>query len=295
MRTRPILYSSSLLRIAELSEKPLESITPQWRLERDGKPGKAGQNSAHGSLPVQDVPIGNGIHLGSIDVPLLALKPANKYVLTVTLPGVTNPNGQPVENSWDIWVFPADLDVQTPAGVTVTAALDEGALETLKKGGKVLLLLPPERVKTTAQIGFSSIFWNTAWTNNQPPHTLGILCDAQHAVFANFPTESHSNWQWWDLVHGAAAMQLDALPKKLRPLVQPIDTWFENRRLGLLFEARVNGGKLMVCSMNLGGSLDNRPVARQMLYSLMKYMKSEQFNPQVNVTPQIIRSLEREN
>jgi len=51
----------------------------------------------------------------------------------------------------------------------------------------------------------------------------------------------------------------------------------------------------MVCSMNLGGSLDNRPVARQMLYSLMKYMKSEQFNPQVNVTPEIIRSLEREN
>ena len=281
--------------LAHFGEKPLESITPQWRLERDGKPGKAGQNSAHGSLPMQNVPIGNGIHLGSIDVPLGTLQPASKYVLTVTLPGVTNPNGQPVENSWDIWVFPADLDVQTPAGVTVTAALDEGALETLKKGGKVLLLLPPERVKTAAQIGFSSIFWNTAWTNNQPPHTLGILCDAQHAVFAGFPTESHSNWQWWDLVHGAAAMQLDGLPKKLRPLVQPIDTWFENRRLGLLFEARVNGGKLLVCSMNLGGSLDSRPVARQMLYSLMKYMKSEQFNPKVQVTPQVIRSLIRES
>jgi hypothetical protein len=23
-------------------------------------------------------------------------------------------------------------------------------------------------------IGFSSIFWNTAWTRGQPPHTLGI-------------------------------------------------------------------------------------------------------------------------
>jgi hypothetical protein len=277
--------------VAHFGAKPLEKVTPQWRLERADSQNGGTENAARGSLPVQDVPVGNGLRLCSIDVPLQDLKPASKYVLTVSVPGVTNPNGQPVENSWDIWVFPADLDVQAPAGVTVSAALDEKALELLEKGGKVLLLLPPERVVTGSQIGFSSIFWNTAWTQNQPPHTLGILCDPRHALFANFPTESHSNWQWWDLVHGSAAMQIDRLPKDLRPLVQPIDTWFENRRLGLLFEARLNGGKILVCSMDLAGSLAKRPVARQMLYSLMKYMESDQFNPQVDVTPQMIQSL----
>ena len=46
-------------------------------------------------------------------------------------------------------------------------------------------------------------------------------------------------------------MVLDDLPPELRPIVQPIDTWFEARRLGLVFEARVAGGKLLVCSMDL--------------------------------------------
>ncbi len=275
--------------IAHFGAKPLEKVTPLWSLESTGNQPVAG-----GALPVQDVPVGNGIRLGSIAVPLQHLKPARKYVLTVSIPGITNPNGQPVENSWDIWVFLAALAVQPPAGVAVTTALDEKALAILKNGGKVLLLLPPEQVLTGSQIGFSSIFWNTAWTHNQPPHTLGIVCDPQHPVFGDFPTENHSNWQWWDLVHGSAAMQMDGLPRPLRPLVQPVDTWFENRRLGLLFEARLNGGKLMVCSMDLAGSLDSRPVARQMWYSLMKYMESAQFDPQVEVTPGMIQSLTRQ-
>ena len=33
--------------------------------------------------------------------------------------------------------------------------------------------------------GFSSIFWNTAWTHHQAPHTLGILCDPRGPAFAS--------------------------------------------------------------------------------------------------------------
>jgi hypothetical protein len=156
--------------------------------------------------------------------------------------------------------------------------MDE-ALRQAEQGASVLLLLDPARVKTSSEIGFSSVFWNTAWTRNQAPHTLGILCDPAHPVFAAFPTESHSNWQWWELIHGAAAMQLDQLPAALRPLVQPIDTWFEARRLGLLFETQVGRGKLMVCSMDLRTNLDERLVARQMLHSVLGYMQSAAFAP----------------
>ena len=80
-------------------------------------------------------------------------------------------------------------------------------------------------------------------------------------------------------------MELEALPPQLRPIVQPIDTWFRNLRLGLLFEARVAGGKLMVCSMDLGTDLDQRPVARQMRYSLLRYMVSDEFSSTVTVDP----------
>ncbi|HEU5011663.1 MAG TPA: hypothetical protein VFT66_03895, partial [Roseiflexaceae bacterium] len=91
--------------------------------------------------------------------------------------------------------------------------------------------------------------------------------------------------------HGAAAMQLDHMPPDLRPLVQPIDTWFENRRLGLLFEARVGNGKLIVCSMDLRSDMEQRIVARQFRHSLLRYMRSESFHPQVSVSSEAVVAL----
>ena len=278
--------------IAHFGAQPLQGVTPTWALRSaDGK------EVAAGSLPTQDIPLGNAtadgqnIRLGSVELPLAGLAAARRYVFSVCLPGVTNPNGQPVENDWDVWVFPETLEASAPPKVLVTSQLDEAALARLQEGGKVLLLLPPEQVKTDAQIGFSSVFWNTTWTRNQPPHTLGLLLNPRQPVFERFPTESHSNWQWWELVHGAAAMQLDDLPRSLRPLVQPIDTWFENRRLGLLFEARAGGGKLMVCSMDLEHDLENRLVARQMRHSLLRYMAGPNFNPRVDLPVEAIQGL----
>jgi hypothetical protein len=140
-------------------------------------------------------------------------------------------------------------------------------------------------------IGFSSIFWNTAWTRNQAPHTLGILCDPKHPLFNDFPTEFHSNWQWWDPVTHSQAMILDGFPAQLKPLVQPIDTWFENRRLALAFEAKAGNGKLLVCSINIKDSLDQRPVTKQFLSSVLKYMNSQSFNPQIGVNIDKIKEL----
>ena len=83
---------------------------------------------------------------------------------------------------------------------------------------------------------------------------------------AHFPTDFHTNWQWWDVLHGAEAMVLETLPPELRPIVQPIDTWVRNLRLGLLFEARVGGGSLLVSSIDFKTDLEARPAARQLLY-----------------------------
>ena len=86
-------------------------------------------------------------------------------------------------------------------------------------------------------------------------------------------------------------MTLDHMPPTLRPLVQPIDTWFDNHRLGLLFEARIGAGKLMVCSMDLQSNLDERIVARQFRHSLLSYMSSPAFAPAVAVEANHITDL----
>jgi hypothetical protein len=133
-------------------------------------------------------------------------------------------------------------------------------------------------------IGFSSIFWNTAWTRGQAPHSLGILCDPAHPALAEFPTEYHSNWQWSDAMRHAQAIILSELPGDIQPVVRVIDDWFTNRPLGLIFEVKIGRGKLLITGIDLLRNADNRPEARQLLYSLQKYMASDDFQPTVEVT-----------
>jgi hypothetical protein len=86
-------------------------------------------------------------------------------------------------------------------------------------------------------------------------------------------------------------MILNDLPPQLRPIVQVIDDWFTNRRLGLVFEGRLNGGKLLVCSIDLKTDLDKRPVARQMLNNLLRYVDSPDFQPANDLDVKVIRGL----
>jgi hypothetical protein len=88
-------------------------------------------------------------------------------------------------------------------------------------------------------------------------------------------------------------MVLDSLPLGIRPIVQIIDAWTRNRKLGLIFEARVGRGKLLVCSIDLSTRLDERPVARQLLGSIMAYASGTDFQPREAVELASLRRLFR--
>ena len=84
-------------------------------------------------------------------------------------------------------------------------------------------------------------------------------------------------------------MILDGLPPALRPLIQVIDDWFTNRRLGLVFEARVGPGRLLVSSIDLEAAVD--PVTTQLRHSLLAYMTGEYFEPAFEVSVGQLRAL----
>ena len=231
--------------------------------------------------------ISNCIPVGSLSFNLAGISKAQKLTLEVLLKNTQ------FRNKWDFWVYPEEKEADA-GKVFITDKFDRKTEEILNKGGSVLLLSCGKVGKTKGAqvaIGFSSIFWNTAWTNNQPPHTLGIFCDPKHPFFREFPTEYHSNWQWWDPVSHSQAMILDRLPASLKPIIQPIDTWFENRKLALAFEAKADGGKLMVCSVDLKQLTDERIVSKQLLKSILDYMNSDSFDPQTEVNLQSIKEL----
>jgi len=270
--------------IAHFGPRDFHDVPACWRLI-----DSSGSLISEGTLSVEVIPTGALTPLGKIEVPLNSLSSPQQLKLEVSLRGTV------YANDWAIWVYPKQLSDLTlgTKDIHVANELDEAALSCLRAGGKVLLLFPPGRVSSSSVIGFSSVFWNTSWTRGQAPHTLGILCNPAHPVLAEFPTEYHSDWQWWDLIHHSAAMVLDGMPAELRPLIQVIDTWFEARRLGLAFEAQVAGGKLIVCSIDLEHDLESRPVARQFRHSLLDYMTGDEFAPQHTVSPEQIRRLAR--
>jgi hypothetical protein len=170
--------------------------------------------------------------------------------------------------------------------------LDEKAIATLNNGGTVFLQAAGKIVKGKEVVNyFTPVFWNTSWFKMRPPHTLGIVCDPKHPAFEQFPATYHSDMQWWDVVNKAQVMHLEDFPKGFKPVLQPIDTWFLNRKLALILEAKVGKGKLLLCSVDLKNDLGNRPGAKQLLQSLVGYVHSNSFNPQTMVELKAIQAL----
>jgi hypothetical protein len=162
--------------------------------------------------------------------------------------------------------------------VLVTRAWPQ-AEQRLAAGGAVLYL--PRKADldwTSPPLADVPVFWNRLM-NPGWSRMLGLWIDRSHGALAGFPTSDHFDWQWAELAAGGRAMNLDRLPRGLRPIVQPIDDWNRNYKLGALFEARVGQGRLMVSTLDLDSRLDERPAARQLRKSVLDYMRGPGFRP----------------
>jgi hypothetical protein len=267
--------------VAQFGAAALNNVTPVWNIKNE-----AGKVLLKGQLPTTNIPIGNAIQLGTISQSLQSIQRPERLTLSISIG--TN------QNSWDLFVYPASLPENTQ-DILVTQQLDAKALETLNNGGKVLLTLKKGSLKADkggdVAVGFSSIFWNTAWTHNQPPHTLGILCNPAHPALKEFPTQYHSNWQWWDAMSHSNTILLDSLAKGLQPIVRVIDDWVTARPLGLITECKVGKGKLLFSGIDLLTDQDKRPEAKQLMYSLKKYMSGAAFNPATTITAEKLQSV----
>jgi len=254
----------------------------RWRLSDPG-----GRVYAGGELPATTLRTGYVNSIGTVKAPLQNLPTPSRAVFSLSIADTA------IENEWPIWVYPPELDTSVPDNIRVTALLDD-ALSALRRGERVLFLPKNHAVRGNTLGTFRPIFWNRITFSSQTEHTLGMLCKPDHPALAAFPTSFHSEWQWWELFERSRPIVLDGLPGALRPIVQPIDDWNDCRRLGLLFEAKVGAGRLMICSMGVENELAERPVARQLRHSLLTYVGGDRFEPAVTLTPDQVRNLFKE-
>jgi hypothetical protein len=267
----------------------------RWKLVSED--GKA---VASGELPSRTEQVfGSAASLGRIGIDLGTIPAPHRYKLAVvfeeSVAARQTTRRSKYENDWDVWVYPARAATEPAPDILVTAQFDEAAQKHLASGGKLLLTIPGKQVrnydKDPVKLGFSSIFWNTSWTGRQAPTTLGILCNPKHPALAGFPTEFHSNWQWWHLIHRAGALRLDLLPAGTEPVVRVIDDWATARPLGLVVEGKVGAGRFIVCGFDLTGAALTDPVSRQMRASLLRYLASDKCRPATEFSEGQISSL----
>lgn len=228
------------------------------------------------------IPVGSPIPIDKLSISLAGIKQATRLRLSVQAGEID------CSNSWDIWVYPEKImHPVRQKDVLVTSSWDAKTKRHLQKGGKVLLLADTAKVDSDIPASFSGISWNAVWSG-MPPNLLGILCDPDHPALKAFPTEFHSNWQWWDLVAKSKPFQLDHTPGPFIPLVQMIPDWNNPKKIGLVFEGRIGEGKLIVSAIDLINGMEERPVARQMLHSLLQYVNSDEFAPTHDLNPEWI-------
>jgi hypothetical protein len=292
IRTGKFVYRNNESLLAEVEichfgEKPIQKAIITWTFKNN-----KGESIASGELPASEIPLGNSRNIAGnastplqINIPLSSIDKAAKLNLEVAI------KNTPYVNDWDFFVYPVQEKPDSEE-IYETDTLDETAVKILQNGGNVLMLIAGkvEYGKDVVQ-HLLPVFWNTSWFKMRPPHTTGILVDPVHPVFKDFPTDYHSNLQWWELAHNAQVMQLTGFPKGFQPLIQSIDTWFLNRKIGMLFEAKALNGKLMVCSADLKSDWENRPVAQQLYASIVRYMQSVQFHPQYTVDLECVRDI----
>ena len=258
---------------------PAEHAAVDWRVtDRQGRTVESGR------FADVTLPLDGGIPVGAAVLDFSRYPVPGQFRLTVSLEGTEYQNG------WDFWVYPSKASVQPADDILVTEHFDEKTRQTLRGGGKVLYFIADELSWDHPPLPFEPVFWNRQF---KPvwDRTLGLLIHTAHPALAEFPTEFFQNWQWRDIIKpDCRAVDMAGLPSELEPIVEPIDDWNRNLKLGMVFECRMGPGRLMVCSAKLLGKQGD-PAARQLLRSLLDYMAGDSFHPAVPVAENAIAAL----
>lgn len=273
------------IRVANYGGRSLQGHTLTWTLgARQGR---------------MTLPAGEGlIDAGPIDADLSAYERPTQLKLTLAV------DGTPYRNSYDLWVYPAWSDLsRLEQKVIVTDILTERIVKQLESGRSVLLMpdscfvpqKPGAKGRPTRKLTVGGLFQTDYWNyrmfktiseNNHKevsPGTLGILCDPAHPLFRSFPTEMHTNWQWFPVIKASHPFILDNTGSDYRPIVQVIDNIERNHKLGLVFEFAIGKGRLLVVMSDLQKA-SAYPEGRQFYRSVLEYMTSADFAPKTRIT-----------
>ncbi len=172
-------------------------------------------------------------------------------------------------NEYRIWSYKKTERIQPDEKLIVTKLTQE-VIEAVERGATVLLEPEANKENFPNSIGgqFTTDFWSII-TFPEQQGGMGLVIDIKHPALALFPSQKHSNYQWWAMASGRPMI----LPKHIQPIVTVPDSCMRLQHMGLLFEASMGGGKLMVSSMGLLKK-QQYPECSALLNSIILYLEN---------------------
>lgn len=205
--------------------------------------------------------------------------------------------GTDIEKNYDFWVYPKNIYINK-SSFNIFHELSEEAISLLEKGENILLFPKLDSLTNSIEGFYSSDFWcypmfrsiSESMNREVPVGTMGLLIDNTHPVFKDFPCEEYSTYQWWSIVSNSRSVILDGTSKSFSPIVQTIDNFERNHKLGLLFECNVLSGKVLVCTCDFE-KIGDSSEGKQFLFSILNYVASKDFRPETDISISDIEKL----
>lgn len=223
---------------------------------------------------------GSYTEIGSLDIPLDFVEKNTALTLKVRI-------GDSI-SAYPIWVYRKTTPV-CPENVYETRAFDVKTREILQNGGRVYLSpdADKESLPNSIKTQFTTDFWSVGTFADQEGG-MGQLIDTEHPIFKEFPTDFHTDWQWWIMATKRAVI----LPHPMKTIITEMDSYAFLRPMAQMIEFRCLKGKVLLSTMELHKS-QQYPEVRALQASIYTYLSGENFEPAEEITEEELSMLVR--
>lgn len=235
------------------------------------------------------------VRLGSVEFDM------PKCESPIKLTFVLNIEDTDIEKYYNFMIYPKNNDLTPTHNINdnfmISTNIDE-VIQAFNSGDCTKAILYPNEIKEKIQGFYCTDFWcypmfrtiSESMNREIPVGTMGLLIDNKHKSLAKFPSEFYSTPQWYNIVTNSDCAILDDTPKDFFPIVQMIDNFERNHKLGILFECKLGKGKLLVCTSRVS-EIQDEPEVKSFVKSITDYVLSEDFNPTHEIDAQTLKKV----
>ena len=262
-----------------LAEKKYTSGNGNCEQEATAKSEKTAV-AAGTDTETKSCPPGSYTTIGILDITLDVTSKNTALTLTVSIGNCIS--------AYPVWVYQKTNPV-CPENVYEARIFDERTKEVLQNGGRVYLSpdADKESLPYSIKTQFTTDFWSVGTFADQEG-SMGQLIDTEHPIFKEFPTDFHTDWQWWIMATKRAVI----LPHPMKTIITEMDSYAFLRPMAQMIEFRCLKGKVLLSTMELHKS-QQYPEARALQASIYTYLSGESFEPAEEITEEELSTLVR--